>query len=227
MIKDGTGEIVCLPPEKEDVPILMKDLVNWIYSRNDLPVPVIAGVAHYQFETIHPFFDGNGHTGRILTNWIFYQGGYDLGKFYALEEFYMRDLQTYYSALVTHPLHNYYFSRNESDHTFWLDYFLHGVSAIFKEVAERVRGEMIEEDYEHKALALLRSLDYRARRVLSLFTTQEFIQSLDVASLLGISVRQSRDLLANWVTDGWLEIADPSKRGRKYRLAKPYQIFLR
>ncbi len=227
VIRDGGGNIVYMPPEVDDVPGLMKELLTWIHkARVDLPVPVVAGVTHYQFETIHPFFDGNGRTGRMLTTWILYQGGYDLGKFYALEEFYAQDLQRYYAALVTHPHHNYYFGRNKADITPWLDYFLVGMAVVFERVAEQIRSEMIEEDFDRETLALLRSLDHRARRVLSLFSTQEFIKSSDVASLLGISVRQTRDLLTGWVADGWLEIADPSRRGRKYRLVEEYHLLL-
>lgn len=73
---------------------------------------------------------------------------------------------------------------------------------------------------------ILRFLGHRARRVLVLFSTQELIQSSEVASLLGISVRQIRDLLTGWVKDGWLEVADPSKRGRKYRLEEEYRALL-
>lgn len=228
VIREAGGQIVYMPPEAVDVPGLMKDLVTWIHKAGkDLPVPVVAGVANYQFETIHPFFDGNGRTGRLLTTWILYQGGYDLGKFYALEEFYAQNLQSYYDALVTHPHHNYYFGRNEAVITPWLEYFLEGMAEVFERVAEQIRRDMIEDDFDQEALALIRHLDHRARRVLGLFRTQELIKSSDAASLLGISVRHTRDLLTGWVTDGWLEIADPSKRGRKYRLAEKYHILLK
>ena len=227
VIREAGGEIVYMPPQAEDVPGFMKHLVAWVnHSKQEMPIPVVAGVTHYQFETIHPFFDGNGRTGRMLTTLILYQSGYDLGKFYALEEFYAQDLQSYYAALVTHPHHNYYFGRHEADITPWLVYFLKGMAVVFERVAEQVRGEMVEEDVDQEALALLRGLDHRARRVLGLFKTQKTIQSSEVASLLGISVRQTRDLLIQWVEDGWLEIADPSKRGRKYRLVEGYRVLL-
>ncbi len=227
IIRESSGQIVYMPPEAVDVPSLMKELVAWVHKTSkDMPIPVVAGVAHYQFETIHPFFDGNGRTGRMLTTWILYQAGYDLGKFYALEEFYAQDLQGYYAALVTHPNHNYYFGRNEADITSWLVYFLQGMAVVFERVSEQIRSEIIEEGIDQEALALLRSLDHRARRVLGLFSTQELIRSSDVANLLGISVRQTRDLLTGWVADGWLEVADPSKRGRKYRLVEEYQVLL-
>ncbi len=227
VIRESGGKIVYMPPEAADVPGLMKELVNWVHkAMEDMPIPVVAGVAHYQFETIHPFFDGNGRTGRMLTTWILYQGGYDLGKFYALEEFYAKNLRGYYAALVTHPHHNYYFGRNEANMTSWLDYFLEGMAVVFERVAEQLKKEIVEEQVDQEALALLRSLDHRARRVIGLFSAQEFIRSSEVANLLGISVRQTRDLLTGWVADGWLEIADPSRRGRKYRLADEYRELL-
>lgn len=227
VIRESGGNIVYMPPEAEDVSGLMTELVNWIHKENkNLPIPVVAGVAHYQFETIHPFFDGNGRTGRMLTTWILHKGEYDLGKYYSLEEFYIENIQAYYDALVTHPHHNYYFGRNQADITSWLDYFLRGMMVVFERVAEQVRGGMVEKRVDQEVLGLLRSLDHRARRVLAIFRTQEFIRSSEIASLLGISVRHTRDILSGWVEDGWLEVADFSRRGRKYRLAEHYKKLL-
>ena len=226
VIRESNGQIVYMPPEAVDVPKLMKELVRWIHTANkELPIPVVAGVAHYQFETIHPFFDGNGRTGRMLTTWILYQSGYDLGKFYALEEFYATNLEAYYSALVTHPHHNYYFGRNQAEITSWLEYFLDGMALVFGRVDEKIRGEMLEKA-DQETLALLRPLDHRARRVLGLFATNEHLLTSDMANILGISPRQTRDLVTGWVEQGWLEVADASRRGRKYRLAKAYHILL-
>lgn len=227
VIRESTGKIVYMPPEAADVPELMKALVDWINrAKTELPIPVVAGVAHYQFETIHPFYDGNGRTGRMLTTWILYQNGYDLGKFYALEEFYAHDLQRYYEALVTHPNHNYYFGRNTADLTSWLTYFLRGMALVFENVAEQVRGEMADQSASHPAIDLLRTLDHRARRVLGLFSTQETITTVEAASLLGISLRHTRDLIAGWVEEGWLEVANPSKRSRSYKLSEDYRVLV-
>jgi Fic family protein len=226
VVREANGEIVYMPPEVSDVPGLMTEMVNWIQqSKTSLPVPVIAGIAHYQFVTIHPFYDGNGRTARTLTTWLLYQGGYDLGKFYALEEFYIEDLEGYYRALVTHPHHNYYFGRNQADITPWLDYFLKGMAIVFERVAEEVKRQS-KEKIEDKNLELLRPLDNRARRVLGLFAEQDDIQSTDAARLLGISTRQTRELLSQWVKQGWLETSDPSRKGRKYRLSPEYKKIL-
>jgi len=223
VIREANGDIVYMPPEALDVPVLMSEMVNWMQqAQASQPVPVIAGIAHYQFVTIHPFFDGNGRTARTLTTWLLYQGGYDLGKFYSLEEFYAEDLEGYYRALVTHPHHNYYFGRNQADITPWLDYFLKGMAAVFEQVASEVQrsSNMPLPNY---ADDLLRPMDQRARRTLGLFAEHETIQTADVARLLGISVRQARDLLTQWANQGWLEISDTSKKGRKYKLARKYQ----
>jgi len=227
VIRDVGGGIVYMPPEASDVPGLMKELVDWINrEKNKLPIPVIAGVAHYQFETIHPFYDGNGRTGRLLTTWILYQSGYDLGRFYALEEFYAEELLNYYEALVTHPHHNYYFGRNEAEITSWLAYFLEGMAAVFVRVSEQVVNARLHKEDNQALTELLRPLDHRARRVLGLLSSQDEIQSSHVANLLGISVRQARNLINEWVGDGWLEVSNPSKRGRKYRLNEEYKLLL-
>ncbi len=224
VIRDSGGQIVYMPPEAKDVSGLMAEMVDWMDSvKDDIPIPVIAGIAHYQFVTIHPFYDGNGRTARTLATWVLYQGGYDLGRFYALEEFYAEDLDGYYDALVTHPHHNYYFGRHQADITPWLDYFLNGMAVVFERVASEVAQQAESGIDDNIIQDLLRPLDYRARRVLGLFVQQSTIQSSDVANLLGLSARQSRDLLNDWVAQGWLVVLDSSRRGRKYGLAEKYK----
>ena len=225
VIRDSTGGLVYLPPEATDVPELMHTLLEWINAaENEQPIPAVAGLAHYQFVTIHPFYDGNGRTARALATWILYRGGYDLGRFYALEEFYALDLQGYYDALVTHPHHNYYEGRNEADITSWLAYFVKGMATVFETVAREVREKSVKPDVASEAL--LRKLDRRARIVLGLFARQDAINANDVARVLGLSPRQGRDLLIEWVSAGWLEVADASRKSRAYRLSAIYRRFI-
>jgi len=88
---------------------------------------------------------------------ILYRGGYDLGRFYALEEFYVQDLPGYYGALVTHPHYNYSEGGATSEIAQWPGYFLKGPAAIFESVARGVRTQANVSDPE--ADALLRRLD--------------------------------------------------------------------
>jgi len=218
VVRDGAGGIVYLPPEAKDVPGLMSELLEWIrHAEAEQPVPVIAGMAHYQFVTIHPYYDGNGRTARALATWILYRGHYDLGKFYSLEEVYAHDLDGYYAALVTHPHHNYYEGRADAEVTTWLAYFLKGMASVFEAVAQEVRDKSSQG--ERSVNPLLLRLDRRGRMVLGLFDRQAEITANDVANVLDLSPRQARDLLSKWVNDGWLEMSEPARKSRRYRLS--------
>lgn len=227
VIRDAaTGTIVYMPPEAGDVPGLMHDLVDWIAQaeREKVPAPVIAGLVHYQFVTIHPFYDGNGRTARALATLILYRHGYDLGRFYSLEEIYVKDLAAYYEALQTHPHHNYYEGRADADLTEWLAYFLHSMAETFQRVADEVRTQA--EHPTPSEAPELRNLDRRARIVLGMFTQQETLTTAEIARALGLSPRTVRDLVAGWLADGWLEIQDPARRSRRYRLSAEYRRFI-
>jgi len=228
VIRDAaTGGIVYMPPEAGDVPDMMRDLVAWIREPDpaDLPAPVLAGLAHYQFVTIHPFYDGNGRTARALATLILYRHGYDLGRFYSLEEVYARDLPAYYAALQTHPHHNYYEGRAEADITGWLAYFLQSMAHEFQRVADEVRT-YAEQPLEPEPPELQR-LDRRARIILGLFTQHETLTTTQMARALGLAPRTVRDLVAGWLEEGWLEVADPSRRARQYRLSARFLALYR
>ncbi len=62
--------IVYIPPVAKDVPSLMRQLVTWVNENSSLPCPLVAAIAHYQFATIHPYYDGNGRTARLITTLI-------------------------------------------------------------------------------------------------------------------------------------------------------------
>jgi len=126
MIRDSASDaIVYLPPEAKDVPALMTALVEWAYNaeKEGLPAPLIAGLVHYQFVTIHPYYDGNGRTARLLATFILHRGGYGLNGFSSLEEHHAHNLEGYFRSLSVHPHHNYYEGRSEADLTPWLEYF--------------------------------------------------------------------------------------------------------
>jgi Fic family protein len=224
VIRDSsTGWIVFLPPEARDVTALMAQMVTWAKQaeKDGLPVPLIAALVHYQFVTIHPYYDGNGRTARLIATFLLHRGGYGLNGFFSLEEHHARDLNEYYQALVTHPHHNYYEGRAEADLTGWVEYFIRLTSRVFelaKDEALRCAREGIPTEPEE-----LRKLDRRARIILGLFAKQETITAADVAKLLGLSDRQVRDLIRGWVMDGWLVVADPAKRSRAYVLSAEYR----
>jgi len=227
VIRDShSRRIVYMPPEAKDVPTLMKALVEWLASSQGdlLPCPLRAGIAHYQFATIHPLYDGNGRTARLLTTLILHLGGYGLKGLYSLEEYYARDLGAYYQALTVGPSHNYYEGRAEADTTRWLEYFCEGVADSFESVKRRAQ-EAAGSGARDRSDAM-RRLDPRQRRALELFRDRSVITSRHVEMLFGISQRAARNILSAWVGDGFVVVADPAKKSRKYGLAAEFAELL-
>jgi Fic family protein len=228
VIRDArTRRIVYLPPEARDVPTLMTELVRWLQfaESQDLPCPIRAGIAHYQFATIHPYYDGNGRTARLLTTLILHLGGYDLKGLYSLEEYYARNLGEYYEALTIGPSHNYYGGRAETDITKWVAYFCDGMAESFESVRTRAREAAAERAKDSSPW--LRKLDPRQRKALALFLRSDAITSRDIEALFGISQRMARYLLRKWAEDGFVVVTDPARKSRKYGLAVAFQALLR
>ena len=220
VIRDSRSQgIVYMPPEAKDVPKLMRQLIAWIGRKDDLPVPVRAALAHYQFATIHPYYDGNGRTARLLTTLILHLNGYDLKGLYALEEYYARDLGSYYDALTVGPSHNYYMGRAEADVTKWVVFFTEGMAAAFEKVRDQAQKEQSRKDQSKS----LRALDAKQRKALELFQDAQEIGSRDVAALFGYAPRTASLLCHKWVEAGFFEIASESRKTRRYKLAKTYE----
>lgn len=219
VIRDSvTGRIVYMPPEASDVSKLMGEMVGWVHhaEADAIPVVFVAALAHYQFVTIHPYYDGNGRTARLLATFILHRGGYGLGGIFSLEEYHSRDIAAYYEALDVVEHHNYYMGRADADLTGWVEYFTSTLSTVFeaaKQEAMKFAGSTAALEPEE-----LRRLDYRAKSVLALFSRQEEIASADVAVALGLSERMARVLLSEWVGQGWIVVSNPSRRSRKYAL---------
>ena len=223
VIKDSRdGTIVYLPPEAKDVGKLMADLVKWIEVSQveGLPCPLQAAIAHYQFATIHPYYDGNGRTARLLATLILYRGGYDLKGFYSLEEYYAQNLPSYYDAIAVGPSHNYYLGRAESDITSWVEYFCIGMAESFDAVRARAKeaARTGQKDQSH----LLRLLDPRQRLALSLFEKSEWITATQISKLFNVQPRTARVLCQKWVDSDFLEVSDTSNKSRKYTLGKNF-----
>ena len=221
VIKDsGSGLIVYMPPEAKDALTLMANLMEWInteVNKAELPVPIIAAIAHYQFATIHPYYDGNGRTARLLTNLVLHRSGYGLKGIYSLEEYYAKNLQAYYDALNISDSHNYYFGRIDADITQWVAYFCGGMADSFANV--RLKTSKIAKDVQVDHNHLLRELDQRQKLVLSLFSKSMYITTKDIAELLGVHQRTALNLCNKWCDIGFVIRHGQANKNRKYELA--------
>ncbi len=223
VIRDSAcGGIVYLPPEARDVPALMQSLMAWINrqtGQGDLPVPIIAAIAHYQFATIHPYYDGNGRTAHLLTILVLHKSGYGLKGIYSLEEYYARNLQAYYEALTVGESHNYYFGRAEADITGWIAYFCAGMAEAFANVRLKATEAARQTGDTKDHSARLRELDRRQRQVLSLFRDARYATTKEIADLLRIHRRSALDVCKKWVGEGFLLQHGSANKSRKYELA--------
>ncbi len=228
VIREGTrGIVIYIPPRAEDVPILMRSLAAWIGEQADiLPVPLLAGIAHYEFATIHPYYDGNGRTARLLATVILHKYGYGMQGIYSLEEYYARDLPAYYAALAVGGNDDYYEgNRAGADITAFLEYFVSGMADAFARV--KSHAEKAKEAGKADQSGILRSLSPQQRQALRLFLEQEQIAARNVADFFAVSPRQARHLCSKWVESGFLMVANAAPKIRSYRLAPSYEALVR
>lgn len=219
-----TKSIVYMPPEAHDVPPLMKNLVTWIQENTTLPCPIVAAIAHYQLATIHPYYDGNGRTCRLLTTLILHLGGYDLKGLYSLEEYYAKNLLDYYQAISIGPSHNYYQGRAESDITKWIEYFLEGMAIACENVVTQMTKshDQGKKDFSKQ----LKALDPKQRKALTLFKKYDIVTSKQIGMLFGFQPRTSAALCKKWVESNFLIMVNPSLRARTYALSQQYRPLL-
>ncbi len=219
------GRMEYLPPEHQDVPRLMAEFVAWLQvAEKELPGPILAAVAAYQFVTIHPFEDGNGRTCRALATLLLKRTGYGLKGMASMESFYAADLQRYYGSLQMGLHHNYYEanergSRSDPDLTTWLTYFME----MFARAAADLRVT-VEQEARARVPALganpLDQLPRQVRQVLGeILDLEANFTPTDVATWFGVSTKTARDWLSKWCEGGHFE---PAKTGmvrvRGYRV---------
>jgi len=223
VIRDSMSNlIIYMPPQADDVPMLMADMIDWLNDQKDMPAPIVAAIIHYQFATIHPYYDGNGRTARLLTTLILHLSGYDLKGLYCLEEYYGRNLQGYYDAISIGTSHNYYMGRVQADITPWIAYFIAGMAQSFENVIARMEKMKDQPDQSEQ----LKKIDPAQRKVLELFVQNKTITSKQVGVLFGCKARTSSQLCADWVNQGFLKIIDPSNKARTYALADEYETLI-
>ncbi len=128
-----TGEVTFTPPVALAVPVQIKEFTEFlnITKLDDIHPVLKSGVVHYELVRIHPFVDGNGRVSRALSTFILFQEGYDIRKFFSLEEYFDNDATEYYRALQS-------VGKNEGDLTEWLVYFTQGLAIELSKIKEKI-----------------------------------------------------------------------------------------
>ena len=178
-------KIVYTPPKAIEVPILINNLVDWLHTNKDVHPVVRAGLFHYQFESIHPFTDGNGRTGRLLALLHLYQSKWDFRKILVLEDYYNRDRKAYYKALQTGKT---YVARQEADLSNWIEYYVAGFLDETKKVKDQVLGLSVI----GKVSATRNVLDKDELKIVDFVVTMGQITSSDVVDILEVPKRTAQ-----------------------------------
>ncbi|TFV94516.1 Fic family protein [Algoriphagus kandeliae] len=214
---------IFVPPTHEEIPELMSDLEYFLHSDQTLPpknVPHLIKIAiiHYQFETIHPFLDGNGRIGRLLITLYLLEKGLLKKPTLYLSAFFEKNRRDYYNYLMD--------VRIKNDLKSWLDFFLIGVietteSSIntFQRIIElRNRIELNE-------LNKLGRKQAEAKRLINELYKQPIVDAGFVAEQLGVHASTANRLIKDFENLGILTELTGYKRNRIFAFKEYIDLF--
>lgn len=208
-----------VPPPPIEMTRSLDDLEKFLYSQDDYPSLIKAALVHAQFETIHPFLDGNGRIGRLLTTFYLCKLGILERPVLYLSEYFLNNQQSYYDALNT------YHSEN-GDIAVWLDFFLDGVAIIAEEAVEV--SKQINE-LSKKDIKKIQSLARRSKNgmiVLENLYKLPIISVRKVEDWTGLSRTQANELVKKLVDLEILVQRDKNvKYGREFRYKNYLGLF--
>ncbi|MCE2962981.1 MAG: Fic family protein [Chitinophagales bacterium] len=181
-----------IPPHQDGVIEYMSDLEQFIHSENSqLPHLIKIAILHYQFETIHPFLDGNGRIGRLLITLYLVHSGLLVKPTLYLSDFLEKNKEHYYDNLTA--------VRTKNDLAQWLKFFLEGIRVTsensiytFKEILA------LRADVETKIMSLGKK-QILAKNVLQYLYSQPITDMQSMANAVDVSVASISRLLNDFV----------------------------
>ena len=209
-----------IPPHHEEVPELMSDLEKFWHTE-EIAVPHLVRIAlsHYQFETIHPFLDGNGRIGRLLVTLYLMHHRLLLKPCLYLSAFLEKNRGAYYDALTT--------VRTSHDLTHWLKFFLTAVAQTAQNAVETFRAILpLRQDMEERALTLGRKAA-SARQLLTLLYAQPFVTIPQLREKLPLSTKSLHLLVGDFVRLGILHETTGYSRNRIFHFKDYFDLFVR
>ena len=207
-----------VPPKPNMLPNLLSDIEKFLHNDN-LQVPEIikAGIAHYQFETIHPFLDGNGRTGRLLIILYLISSGLLNKPVLYISDFFERNRMSYYDSLAM--------VKKTDDITQWLKFFLNGIVETAKNSIKTFDKIIkLKKDIDKK-LAKIGKKAINGQRLVELLYCEPKVNGKTVAQKLGISIVSANGLLKAFVEIGILEEKTGFNRNRYYVFEEYVKIF--
>ncbi|MCH6201375.1 Fic family protein [Aquiflexum sp. LQ15W] len=214
---------VFVPPTHPEISELMGDLEQFIHadiSENPTHVPHLIKIAliHYQFETIHPFLDGNGRIGRLLITLYLLDKGLLKKPVLYLSDFFEKNRRDYYDNLMR--------VREKDDMYTWLSFFLIGVIETTEASINTFQQILaLRKRVEFTQLLELGKRQQEAKKILNYLYGNPIIDSSKVAEILGVHVSTANRLIKDLVQMGILVELTGFKRNRIFAFQAYIDLF--
>lgn len=208
-----------VPPPAPLVNSLMGDLENFLHNTSiEVPALIRIAVAHYQFETIHPFLDGNGRVGRLLI------------PLYLLEQKLLRRPCFYISDFIERYKTDYYFALNNvrlnNDMISWIEFFLTAVIETSKSARSKFENMMkIVSRYEEITPQIAGKTE-NVRAILRAFYASPVNRIIDIVKITGLSQNTVRKTINSLIQHGILKEITGNSRNKIYVAHEYLQVFL-
>jgi Fic family protein len=209
---------VFVPPPPTAVPDALGALENFLHRQGDLPLLAQIGLAHSQFETIHPFLDGNGRVGRLLVTFLLCERGVLHKPVLYLSHYFKQHRQEYYERLQA--------VRDAGDFEGWLAFFLRGVAQVSVEAADTARRILVLRE-QHR-LAITDGMGRAAgngQRVLDRLYERPIVGVKDVEALLGTTYAGANQIVQRLQDLGILVEFTGQVRNRRFRYDAYIRLF--
>ena len=211
-------EATFVPPPPAEVPEALSDLERFLNSETELPLLVKVGLAHAQFETIHPFLDGNGRVGRLLITFLLCEHQVLMKPVLYLSYYLRRHRQEYYDRLQA--------VREEGKWEEWLAFFLRGIDEVSQKATETARRILTLREAHRDAITQhLGRAASNGHRVLEHLYEHPIVSVNEVRDLIGTTYPAANDLVAILVSNGILEEITGQTRNRRFMYRSYIRLF--
>jgi Fic family protein len=209
------SEATFVPPPVHEMKLALHDFERFLHDR-ELPALVHAGLAHAQFETIHPFLDGNGRVGRLLISFLLVHRGVLHRPLLYLSVYLKRNRAEYYDRLTA--------IRESGDWEAWLRFFLAGVAQTADDATVTARA-ILDLREEHRRLIQERLPGVNGLRLLELLFERPLVQVNLVKDKLGIAFVTANKLVEQMESLGLLQEITGRRRDRVFSYAPYVDLF--
>jgi Fic family protein len=209
-----------VPPAHETVKDLMSDLEKYWHNDDDLtPVLIKTAMAHYQFETIHPFLDGNGRTGRLMITLQLIDSGILTKPTLYISDYFERNRAAYYDSLER--------VRHSGDYDQWVRFFIGGVAETARDASQTMRDVVaLKERYlERIQNNIGPRRQHNARELLTLLFAQPIVNVTQIKNMLGCSIQTANELANIFFDIGIFRELTGYRKNRQFVLGEYFDLF--